>query len=249
MLMDWPQFCNWRYWTNAGIVIRLRLLKGDVVASAIKVDVAEHIRNLAADGAPPPCVAIVEAAEGSAAHVYIGQVERSFKQVGIRSERIELPEGSTTDDLVKAIERLADDDNFQGILIPTPLPKGMSLIAAQDALPPDKDIEGISSLNVGRLALGQPKSIPATPLGGIEILRHYEIPIDGKRAVVIGRSAVVGWPMATLLNQAGATVTVCHSHTRELAAITRGADLLVAATGRAGLVTADMVKTLSLIHI
>ena len=226
-----------------GIVIRLKLLKGDVVAAAIKQDVADQIRELSANGQPAPCVAIVEAAEGSAAHVYVGQVERSFKQVGIHSERINLPEGSTTDDLVATVERLAKDEALQGILIPTPLPKAMSLIAAQDAMPPDKDIEGIGSTNVGRLALGQPKSIPATPLGGMEILRHYGIPIEGQRAVVIGRSAVVGWPMATLLQQAGATITVCHSRTRDLEAITRGADILVAAAGRARLVTANMVKT------
>ncbi len=118
----------------------------------------------------------------------------------------------------------------------------MSLIAAQDSLPPDKDIEGISSRNVGRLALGQPKSIPATPLGGMEILRHYRIPVEGRRAVVIGRSSVVGWPMATLLQQANATVTVCHSHTRDMASITRQAEILVSAAGRPKLVTADMVR-------
>jgi methylenetetrahydrofolate dehydrogenase (NADP+)/methenyltetrahydrofolate cyclohydrolase len=221
----------------------LKLLKGDVVAAEIKAAAAEQVKELTASGAPAPNVAIVDAAEEAAAHVYVGQVERSFRQAGIHSQRVTLPEGSTTQDLVAAIERLAEDGEVQGILIPTPLPKGMSLIAAQDAMPPDKDIEGIGSTNVGRLALGQPKSIPATPLGGMEILRHYEVPIEGSRAVVLGRSAVVGWPMATLLQQAGATVTICHSKTRELGAVTRGADILVAATGRAGIVTADMVKS------
>ncbi|MBV8083599.1 MAG: bifunctional 5,10-methylenetetrahydrofolate dehydrogenase/5,10-methenyltetrahydrofolate cyclohydrolase [Chloroflexi bacterium] len=221
----------------------MKLLKGDVVAAEIKAAAAEQVRELTTSGAPAPSVAIVDAAAEAAAHVYVGQVERSFKQAGIQSRRVTLAEGSTTEDLIAAIERLAKDDDVQGILIPTPLPKGMSLIAAQDAMPPDKDIEGIGSTNVGRLALGQPKSVPATPLGGMEILRHYKIPIEGSRAVVLGRSAVVGWPMATLLQQAGATVTICHSKTRELGAVTRGADILVAATGRAGIVTADMVKS------
>jgi len=220
------------------------LLKGDVVAAGIKASVKDRIDALRASGAGAPRVAIVEtAAEGSPSHVYVGQVERAFQQVGIESQRIYLDAAnSTTDDLVRLLHELADDPRVNGILLPAPLPKPLSLIAAQDALPPDKDIEGISSVNVGRLALGQPKSIPATPLGGMEILRHYGIEVQSKRAVVIGRSAVVGWPMATLLTQAGATVTICHSRTRDLPSVTREAELLVSAAGRPGLVTGDMVR-------
>lgn len=213
-----------------------------MVATGIKSAVKDDIQLLCAKGSRPPRVAIVEAAEDSAAHLYVGQVERTFRQVGIESERVELRIGAGTDELVATIQRLAQDDTVQGILLPTPLPRKMSLIAAQDALPPDKDIEGISSLNVGRLALGQPRSIPATPLGGMEILRHYGIPVEGRRAVVIGRSPVVGWPMATLLQQAGATVTICHSRTRDLPAVTREGEILVSAAGRPRLVTADMVR-------
>jgi methylenetetrahydrofolate dehydrogenase (NADP+)/methenyltetrahydrofolate cyclohydrolase len=220
----------------------LKLLKGDVVAAGIKSAVKDQVQELLAAGARPPRVAIVEAAEDSAAHLYIGQVERTFDQVDIASQRVTLRIGASTEDLVATIQRLAHDDEINGILLPTPLPRHMSLIAAQDSLPPDKDIEGISSRNVGRLALGQPKSIPATPLGGMEILRHYRIPVEGRRAVVIGRSSVVGWPMATLLQQANATVTVCHSHTRDMASITRQAEILVSAAGRPKLVTADMVR-------
>lgn len=215
----------------------MQLLKGDVVAAGIKASARSQIEQLVR----PPRVAIVEAAPDTAAHVYIGSVERAFKQAGVESYRVLLPPGANTNDLVAEIERLAADRSVQGILLPTPLAKPLSLIAAQDALPPDKDIEGISSTNVGRLALGKPKSIPATPLGGIEILRHYGISIEGKRAVVIGRSAVVGWPMATLLTQAGATVTICHSRTRDLAQHTRRAEILVCAAGRPGLITAGMV--------
>ncbi len=217
-------------------------MKGDVVAAGIKSAVKDQVQELLAAGARPPRVAIVEAAEDSAAHLYIGQVERTFDQVDIASQRVTLRIGASTEDLVATIQRLAHDDEINGILLPTPLPRHMSLIAAQDSLPPDKDIEGISSRNVGRLALGQPKSIPATPLGGMEILRHYRIPVEGRRAVVIGRSSVVGWPMATLLQQANATVTVCHSHTRDMASITRQAEILVSAAGRPKLVTADMVR-------
>jgi methylenetetrahydrofolate dehydrogenase (NADP+)/methenyltetrahydrofolate cyclohydrolase len=222
----------------------LILLKGDAVAAAIKASVKDHIQEVCAGGGRPPRVAIVETAEpGSATHVYVKQVERAFDEVGIESFRIELDPGNrTTDALVALLRQLDDDDSVQGILLPAPLPKPLSLLAAQDTLSPDKDIEGISSVNVGRLALGQPKSIPATPLGAMEIFRHYGIQVDGKRAVVLGRSAVVGWPMATLLNQAGATVTVCHSHTRDLASITRQAELLVSAAGRPKLVTAGMVR-------
>jgi methylenetetrahydrofolate dehydrogenase (NADP+)/methenyltetrahydrofolate cyclohydrolase len=220
----------------------LKLLKGDVVAAGIKSAVKDQVQELLAAGARPPRVAIVEAAEDSAAHLYIGQVERTFDQVGIASQRVTLRIGASTEDLVATIQRLAHDDGINGILLPTPLPRHLSLIAAQDSLPPDKDIEGISSRNVGRLALGQPKSIPATPLGGMEILRHYRIPVEGRRAVVIGRSSVVGWPMATLLQQANATVTICHSHTRDMASITCQAEILVSAAGRPKLVTADMVR-------
>ena len=218
------------------------MLKGDVVAASIKASVKDAIQDLCAKGGCPPRVAIVEAAEDSAAHVYIGQVERTFRQVGIESHRVTLRIGASTEELVAAIQRLANDDDVHGILLPTPLPRNMSLIAAQDAIPPDKDIDGIASANVGRLALRQPKTIPATPLGGMELIRHYGIPVDGRRAVVIGRSPVVGWPMATLLQQAGATVTICHTRTRDLPSVTREAEILVSAAGRAGLVTADMVR-------
>lgn len=195
-------------------------------------------------GGQAPRVAIIETAEaGSATHVYINQVERAFAQVGIESYRVDLDVNKrTTHELVRLLHELDEDDSVQGILLPAPLPKPLNLLAAQDALSPEKDIEGISSVNVGRLALGQPKAIPATPLGGMDILSHYGIAIDGKRAVVIGRSAVVGWPMASLLNQAGATVTVCHSHTRDLASVTREAELLVSAAGHPKMVTADMVR-------
>jgi methylenetetrahydrofolate dehydrogenase (NADP+) / methenyltetrahydrofolate cyclohydrolase len=220
----------------------LKLLKGDVVAVGIKASVKDHIQELCRQGARSPRVAIVEAAEDSAAHMYMRQVERTFHQVGIESYRVELRIGASTDELVAAIQRLTNDDQVHGILLPTPLPRHMSLIAAQDALPVDKDIDGIASANVGRLALGQPKSIPATPLGGMELLRHYGISVEGRRAVVIGRSPVVGWPMATLLQQAGATVTICHTRTRDLGAVTREAELLVSAAGRPGLVTAEMVR-------
>ena len=213
-----------------------------MVAASIKGSVKDAIQDLCSKGGCPPRVAIVDAAEDSAAHVYIGQVERTFRAVGIESHRVTLRIGASTEELTAAIQRLANDDDIHGILLPTPLPRNMSLIAAQDALPPDKDIDGIASANVGRLALGQPKTIPATPLGGMEIIRHYGIPVDGRRAVVIGRSPVVGWPMATLLQQAGATVTICHTRTRDLPSVTREADILVSAAGRAGLVTVDMVR-------
>ncbi|MDE3074902.1 MAG: bifunctional 5,10-methylenetetrahydrofolate dehydrogenase/5,10-methenyltetrahydrofolate cyclohydrolase [Chloroflexota bacterium] len=218
------------------------ILRGSELAAHIRVTVKLAIDRRLEAGSPAPRVTIVLAAEASAAHIYIASVEKSFANVGIQSHRMVMPEGATTLDLVAAIEALAADSTVQGILLPTPLPKGHSLLAAQDALPPEKDIEGISSPNIGRLALGQPRSIPATPLGGIELLRHYSIQLEGKRAVVIGRSSVVGWPMATLLMQANATVTVCHSRTPDMGEVTRQAEILVAAAGRPKLVTADMVR-------
>ena len=236
--------CNYYLSSKTATLIWLIVLKGDVVATAIKASVKAQLEDLQSGGGRPPRVAIVETAEpGSASHVYVNQVERAFQQTGIECRRIDLPSDQhTTQHLVRLLRQLADDDCVNGILLPAPLPAPLNMLAAQDALAPAKDIEGISSSNVGRLALGRPHAIPATPLGGIEILRHYGIEVDGLRAVVLGRSAVVGWPMATLLNQAGATVTVCHSHTRDLAPITRQADLLVSAMGRPRMVTADMVQ-------
>ncbi len=208
------------------------------IREAVKARIDEHLRK----GQPAPTVAIVLGADSAEAQVYVKSVERSFSRAGILSYRVEIADGATTADMVAEIQLLAADPRVHGILVPTPLRPGLNLLAAQDALPPDKDIEGISSANVGRLALGQPRSVPATPLGGMELLRHYGIQLEGKRAVVLGRSSVVGWPMATLLTQANATVTVCHSRTKDLAEYTRQADILVAAIGRAKLVTADMVR-------
>lgn len=208
------------------------------IREAVKARIDEHLSK----GRPAPTVAIVMGADSAEAQVYVKSVERSFSRAGIVSYRVVIAEGATTADMVNEIQLLAADPTVHGILVPTPLRAGLSLLAAQDALPPDKDIEGISSANVGRLALGQPRSIPATPLGGMELLRHYNVQLEGKRAVVLGRSSIVGWPMATLLTQANATVTVCHSRTKDMAEYTRQADILVAAAGRAKLVTADMVR-------
>ena len=219
------------------------ILKGTELAQQIRAGVKSSIDALVATGRTAPTVAVVMAAETPEALVYVESVERSFSRVGICSRRVSVPDGATDADLQELIRDLAEDTEVHGILVPTPLRPGLTLLAAQDALPPAKDVEGISSANVGRLALGRPLAIPATPLGGMELLRHYGVELSGKHATVVGRSSVVGWPMATLLTQANATVTVCHSRTPNLAEHTRRADIVVAAAGRPAMITAAMVRS------
>lgn len=174
---------------------------------------------------------------------YASQIERSFQRQGLAVSTERLDATITLEDLAVALARLGADSLVDGVLLQAPLPAPLNGAAAIAAgLPPEKDVEGLHPANAGALALGSPWIVPSTPAGGMEILRYYEIAITGKRAVIVGRSPVVGRPMALLLLSADATVTVCHSRTADLPSVTRQADLLVAAIGRPRMIGADMMK-------
>ena len=215
---------------------RAHLLEGARVASDIKREVAaeieEHWRNLE----QRPCLATVLVGVDPASEVYVRNKIQACEQVGIRSEHHALPDSATVEELRDLIGSLNSRNEIDGILVQTPLPKGIDEAAIMDTLDPAKDVDGFHPVNVGRLALGRPTLVPCTPAGIIELLVRSEIPIRGANACVVGRSQIVGRPMAQLLIQNDATVTICHSRTHDLKSVTRQADILVVAIGRPGLI-------------
>jgi methylenetetrahydrofolate dehydrogenase (NADP+)/methenyltetrahydrofolate cyclohydrolase len=216
-----------------------RILSGANIAEAIKREVAEEIKNL--DYRPGLTVVRVGADEASA--VYVGNKVKTSAELGIVSEHIHLPAETTPEELLKIVDRLNSREDVDGILVQLPLPKQIDENQILERINPDKDVDGFHPVNVGRLSQGQTALAPCTPAGVIEILKRSDIEIAGKHAVIVGRSNIVGKPMAMLLLQENATVTICHSRTANLAAITSQADILVAAIGRAGFVRGEHIKT------
>lgn len=221
-----------------------RLLDGKAIAQAVRSDVAAATLAYTNAGHRAPYLAVVLVGEHPASASYVRAKARACREAGIGSDTISLPDTISQRDLLEEIARLNGDDSVDGILVQLPLPDHIDADAVIEALDPDKDVDGFHPENAGRLVIGQPGFVPATPAGIAEMLRRGEIETSGAHAVVIGRSNIVGKPLANLLVQRGvdATVTVCHSRTRDLASITRQADILIAAIGRAHFVTADMVK-------
>ena len=191
-----------------------------------------------------PGLAVIIVGENPASRVYVRNKHKACEELGIYSEVIEMPDSTTKEELLAKIDLLNASDKIHGILVQLPLPKQIQADESEilDRIDPLKDVDGFHPVNVGRLVTGQQALVPCTPHGCIRMLELAGIPIDGAHAVIIGRSNIVGKPMLHLLLAKNATVTICHSHTKDLAAITRQADILVAAVGRAGFVTADMVK-------
>lgn len=189
-----------------------------------------------------PCLAIVEAANDPAAAAYLRSIERAFERHGLTTVR-HTPEAVTDDALEDLLDRLAGDDAIHGILMTQPLPAPLSLDRALRHLPASKDVEGVHPENAGLLAQGRRGIVPSTPLAGMEILKAAGVALQGASAVIVGRSPIVGRPLIQLLLQEHATVTVCHTRTRDLGAVTRSADVLLLAAGRANLVTGDMVRS------
>lgn len=189
-----------------------------------------------------PRLATVIVGEDPASQMYVRMKHRACERVGIGSIGIELPGDVTTERVLEAIARLNNDPEIDGILVQLPLPRGMDTTCIIDAVAPIKDVDGFHPFNLGRLFAGKPVFAPCTPQGIMTLLGEYEIPISGERAVVVGRSIDVGRPMATLLLNADATVTICHSKTKNLDDEMRNADILVSAVGRAKFVRPDMVK-------
>lgn len=217
------------------------LIDGRAVAKAFKEEIAQRTQAMIAQGVTPH-LAVVLVGEDPASQVYVRNKENGCIKVGIRSTVIRLEESCTQPKLEETVKRLNADESVHGILVQLPLPRHLDEASVLRLIDPDKDVDGFHAMNSGRLMNGQPGFVPCTPLGVMKLLEAYGIDPAGKRAVVIGRSNIVGKPMAMLLLAANATVTICHSRTQNLADITRQADILVAAVGRANFVTADMVK-------
>lgn len=217
------------------------LIDGRAVAKAFKEEIAEKTAQMIENGIHPH-LAVVLVGENPASQVYVRNKENGCIKAGIRSTVIRLEESCTQEELEKTVVSLNEDASVHGILVQLPLPKHLDEARVLRLIDPDKDVDGFHAMNSGRLMNGQPGFVPCTPLGVMKLLESYGINPAGKHAVVIGRSNIVGKPMAMLLLQANATVTICHSRTQNLAEITRQADILVAAVGRANFVTADMVK-------
>jgi methylenetetrahydrofolate dehydrogenase (NADP+)/methenyltetrahydrofolate cyclohydrolase len=218
-----------------------RILDGAAIAAAIKQEVAEDVKRLAVHGVRPGLAAVL-VGHVPASEIYVRSKVQACAELGLYSDLITPEDTITTEEMLELVMALNERDDIDGILIQLPLPKQVDAKALLDAVDPAKDVDGFHPVNAGRLQAGRPALAPCTPAGVIEILKRSEIPIAGEHAVVVGRSDIVGKPAAMLLLHQNATVTICHSRTRDLAAITRQADILVAAIGRAGFVTPEMVK-------
>lgn len=214
------------------------LIDGKELAAKVKARVREEAAELPRKAG----LAVILVGENSASQVYVAGKERDCRECGIESFGYRLSAETTQEELLALIRQLNADDRVDGILCQLPLPEGLDEQQILDAIAPEKDVDCFHPFNVGRLQIGDPLFLPCTPAGVMEMLKAYEIPVSGKRCVVLGRSNIVGKPMSALLLQQNGTVTTCHSRTENLAALTREADILVAAVGRTDFVTADMVK-------
>ena len=213
------------------------------MAKQIFAEVAQAVAARVALGGSQPKLATVLVGEDPASAQYVELKQRNARQVGIGSEDHRLPARTTTDELFALVDRLNRDETVSGILVQQPTPSQIDMSRIVLAIDPVKDVDGFHPINAGRVALGLPGGVePCTPAGIIELLQRCGIAIEGANAVVVGRSNLVGKPMALLLLRRNATVTICHTRTKDLAAHTRGADILVAAAGRANLISRDMVK-------
>jgi methylenetetrahydrofolate dehydrogenase (NADP+)/methenyltetrahydrofolate cyclohydrolase len=218
-----------------------RILDGVTIAAEIKLEVAGEVKQLAARGIRPGLAAVL-VGNVPASQIYVRNKVQTCADLGIYSEMVTPPETVTTEEMLELVAGLNARDDIDGILIQLPLPKHVDAKALLDAITPAKDVDGFHPVNAGRLQAGRSALAPCTPAGIIEILKRSEIPIAGQHAVVVGRSDIVGKPVAMLLLHQNATVTLCHSKTRDLGAVTRQADILVAAIGRPGFITPEMVK-------
>jgi methylenetetrahydrofolate dehydrogenase (NADP+)/methenyltetrahydrofolate cyclohydrolase len=218
-----------------------RILDGTKTATDIRGEVAAEVKTMAAAGVRPG-LAVVLAGHNPASEIYVRGKVRACEEVGIYSEQHTPPETATTAELLALVEDLNRRDEIDGILVQLPLPPQVDSKKVLMAVDPAKDVDGFHPVNVGFLSTQRPGLVPCTPAGVIEILQRSHIPIAGQEAVVVGRSDIVGKPAAMLLLNANATVTVCHSRTQDLPGVCRRADILVAAIGRAGMITRDFVK-------
>jgi methylenetetrahydrofolate dehydrogenase (NADP+)/methenyltetrahydrofolate cyclohydrolase len=219
-----------------------RIIDGKAIAAALRAEVALRVRALQASTARVPGLAVILVGEDSASAAYVRSKTRACQEAGIASRQLTLPETVAQSDLLHRIAELNGDPAIHGILIQLPLPMHLDERAILEAVAPEKDVDGFTVASIGRLVENRAGFVPCTPAGILELLDREKVEIAGKHAVVVGRSEIVGKPVAFLLLHRHATVTLCHSRTADLAAETRRADILVAAAGRPRLITADMVK-------
>ena len=219
-----------------------RLLDGKASAAEIRAEVAAGVAEMAAAGVRPPQLVAVLVGEDPASQAYVGSKTRGCAEVGMLSQTLRLPASTSETELLATVDRLNGDEAVDGILVQLPLPSQITEKRVLDRISPEKDVDGFHPVNVGRLWLDEPGFTPATPTGIVSLLKRNGIALTGRRAVIVGRSAIVGKPMAGLLLREHCTVTVCHSRTADLAAVTREADILVAAIGRAGMIGPDHVR-------
>ena len=219
-----------------------KILSGAEIAEAIKREVAEEVKELKEKYDFRPALTVVRVGDDKASEIYVGSKVKTSEELGIISEHRHLSAETTQKELLEIVEELNEREDIDGILVQLPLPAQIDETAIIEKINPEKDVDGFSPINVGRLVQGQAALAPCTPAGIIEILKRSNIEIAGKHAVVVGRSNIVGKPMATLLLRENATVTICHSRTKNLAEITSRADILVAAIGRAGFVSGEHIK-------
>ncbi len=218
-----------------------KLIDGKAIAAGYRVEVKVRVDRLR-DAGVTPHLAVVIVGEDPASKVYVRNKAFACESVGMHSQTHALAADTTQSQLIAFVRRLNADASVHGILVQMPLPRGIAARAVIGAIDPDKDVDGFHFCNMGALVVGEPAFYPCTPWGVMRLLEHEGVAVEGLHAVVVGRSNIVGKPMAMMLINAGATVTVCNSKTRELAAFTRQADVLIAAVGKAGLVTGTMVK-------
>lgn len=216
-------------------------IDGKAIAAAVRAEVKNEVDALAEKGLSVG-LAVVVVGDDPASRIYVNNKKKACAEVGIRSEEFALPAETTQEELLSLIRTLNEREDIDGILCQLPLPKHLNDKAVIETIDPKKDVDAFSAVNVGHILMGDYTFLPCTPAGVMELLRRTGIDPEGKRAVVIGRSNIVGKPMAALLMHANATVTVCHTRTRNLAEICREADILVSSVGKAAFVTADMVK-------
>lgn len=218
------------------------ILDGATIAARIKSEVAAEVAELAAQYNFHPCLAVVRVGDDAASAVYVGNKVKTSNELGLISEHHALPGNTSQAELLRIIYDLNNRDNVDGILVQLPLPQHLNSTEILEAISPEKDVDGFHPLNVGRLAQGLEALAPCTPAGVIELLERYQIETRGKHAVVVGRSNIVGRPMAQMLLKKDATVTICHIFTENLAHFTSQADILVVAVGKPGLITGDHIK-------
>lgn len=218
------------------------LIRGPEIAKVIRAEVAEEVKKLVDSTGVKPGLTVILVGEDPASQVYVRNKHVGCQEVGMKSEIINMPDTITTEDLLSEVERLNKDDSVHGILVQLPLPDQVDKNKVLESILPEKDVDGFHPINMGRLVANEECLVPATPSGMIEMLKKKNIEIKGKEVTMVGRSVIVGKPMSLLLINESATVTICHTKTKDMAAHTRNADILIVSAGRPHLINGDMVS-------